>query len=67
MYDAKAEANEFVADDHAEAVSKACRFYGIGESELKIIVPEGGEIFGAGARAVLVAIPKNAKPITPHS
>ncbi|MCH7867890.1 MAG: hypothetical protein IH881_09350 [Myxococcales bacterium] len=67
MYDAKAEANEFVADDRAEAVSKACRFYGIEESELKIIVPEGGEIFGAGARAVLVAIPKNAKPITPHS
>ena len=67
MYDAKAEANEFVADDRAEAVSKACRFYGIEESELKIIVPKGGEIFGAGARAVLVAIPKNAKPITPHS
>ena len=67
MYDQKAEANEFVGDDRAEAVSKACRFYGIEEAELKIVQPEGGEIFGSGARTVLVAIPKNAKPITPDS
>ena len=67
MYDAKAEANEFVGDDRSEAVSKACRFYGIAESELKIVVPEGGEIFGCGARSVVVAIPKNAKPPSPHS
>lgn len=67
MYDQKTEANEFVGDDRAEAVSKACRFYGIEESELKIVIPESGEIFGSGARTVLVAIPKDAKPITPHS
>lgn len=67
MYDAKAEANEFVGDDRREAVSKACRFYGIAESELKIVIPEGGEIFGCGARSVVVAIPKSAKPPSPHS
>ena len=67
MYDQKAEANEFIGDDRAEAVSKACRFYGIEEAELKIVIPAGGEIFGSGARTVLVAIPKEAKPITPDS
>ncbi len=67
MYDQKAEANEFIGDDRAEAVSKACRFYGIEEAELKIVIPAGGEIFGSGARTVLVAIPKDAKPITPNS
>lgn len=65
MYDAKAEANEFVGDDRAEAVAKACRFFGIEESELKVVTPATGEIFGTGARVALVAIPKNAKPIPP--
>lgn len=65
MYDAKAEANEFVGDDRAEAVSKACRFFGVEESELKLVIPEGGEIFGSAARTIVVAIPKDAKPIPP--
>ncbi len=63
MYDAKAEANEFVGDNRADAVAKACRFFGVEESELKLVVPEAGEIFGCGARSVVVAVPKNAKPI----
>lgn len=63
MYDAKAEANEFIGDDRAEAVAKACRFFGIEESELKVVSPEAGEVFGAGARGIIVAVPKNAKPI----
>ena len=65
MYDGKLEANEFIADDKEEAVAKACRFFGIEESELKIISPAAGEIFGGGARGIVVAIPKNAKPIPP--
>lgn len=65
MYDGKLEANEFIADDKEEAVAKACRFFGIEESELKVITPEAGEIFGGGARGIVVAIPKNAKPIPP--
>ena len=63
MYDAKAEANEFVGDDREEAVAKACRFFGTEESELKLVSPEAGEVFGSGARAIVVAVPKNAKPI----
>jgi predicted RNA-binding protein Jag len=62
MYDAKAEANEFVADDRAEAVSKACRFFGVEESELKIVEADS-EVFGLGASSVVVAVPKDAKPI----
>jgi predicted RNA-binding protein Jag len=63
MYDGKAEANEFVGDDRGEAVSKACRFFGVEESELKVATPEDGEIFGAAGQAIIVAVPKDAKPI----
>ena len=63
MYDAKAEANEFMGDDREEAIAKACRFFGTEESELKLVTPAAGEIFGSGARAIVVAVPKNAKPI----
>ncbi len=63
MYDAKQEPNEFVGDDREEAVGKACRFFGVEQSDLKISEPASGEVFGSGARAVLVAVPKDAKPI----
>lgn len=63
MYDARGEANEFIGDDRAEAVAKACRFFGVEESELKLVIPEAGEIFGSGARSIVVALPQNAKPI----
>lgn len=64
MYDATGEANEFIGDDRAEAVAKACRFFGVEESELKLVIPEAGEIFGSGARSIVVALPQNAKPIS---
>ncbi len=63
MYDPKAEPNEFIGDDRAEAVAKACRFFGVEEAELKVVTPEAGEVFGAGVRGVVVAVPKGAKPI----
>ncbi len=63
MYDAKNEPNEFVGDDREEAVSKACRFFGTSEGDLNIVEPPGKDVFGSGARAVVVAVPKNAKPI----
>jgi predicted RNA-binding protein Jag len=64
MYDAKSEANEFVGDNRRDAVAKACRFFGTEEGELRISEPDPVEIFGLGARAVVVAVPKNAKPPT---
>ncbi len=65
MYDSKSEANEFVGDDRADAVAKACRFFSVEESDLKIHQPEPTSIFGLGARTVVVAVPKNAKPPAP--
>jgi len=63
MYDAKNEPNEFVGDDREEAVGKACRFFGTEEADLKIVDAPGEDIFGSGARVIVVAVPKNAKPI----
>ena len=57
-YDATGEPNEFVADSHAEAVDKAVRFFGIEEAELRVQEPK--EVFGLGARVVVVAVPKSA-------
>ncbi len=59
MYDARQEPNEFVADSLEEAREKASVFFGTETSELHIVVPEIGEIFGAGGRTVIVAMPKS--------
>ncbi|HEB91545.1 MAG TPA: hypothetical protein ENI85_18365, partial [Deltaproteobacteria bacterium] len=58
MYDAREEPNEFVGEDLAEARAKAAKFFGTDESELKIVVPKEGEIYGLGGRTVIVAVPK---------
>jgi len=63
MYNAKQEPNEFVGDDRDEAVGKACRFFGVSEDDLKIVSPPRDEVLGSGTRMVLVAVPKDAKPI----
>lgn len=55
MYDLRSEPNEFIGEDRAEAVAKACRFFEVEESELKINQPDEGEIYGLGTRAVIVA------------
>jgi len=62
MYDAKREANEFVGDERDDAVAKACRFFGVEEGDLRIVEPEAGEIFGLGARSVIVATPTDVPP-----
>lgn len=58
MYDQRQEPNEFVADSLDEARSNAAEFFGVAESELKVVVAPDGEIYGAGGRAVIVALPK---------
>jgi len=62
MYDAKRESNEFVGDDRDDAVAKACRFFGVEADDLRIVEPEAGEIFGLGARSVVVATPSDVQP-----
>ena len=63
-YDATSEPNEFVGDSRDEAVSKAAAFYGTSEDELRIAEQE--DVFNAGARVVVVAVPKNVKPRKPR-
>jgi predicted RNA-binding protein Jag len=64
-YDAKSEPNEFFADSRDEAVAKAARFFGVEEGELRVQEPEN--VYGLGARSVVVAVPKNVKPRPPSS
>lgn len=66
MYDMKAEPNEFVGDDRAEAVAKAARFFQVEESELEINEPAAGVIYGAGARAVIVAYAPSKRSSAPQ-
>ncbi len=61
MYDKKAEANEFVGESAAEAVASAARFYGVEEAELKVSTPE--DVAGLNGRVLVVALPKDLKPI----
>ena len=58
MYDQKQEPNEFVADSLEEATRQAVAFFGVEAEELKVVVPPEGEIFGAGGRSVIIAVPK---------
>lgn len=67
MYDARQEPNEFVADSLAEARAKAAEFFGINESELKIVVPKDGEIYGVHGQTVITAVPKDAIGRAPQS
>ncbi len=62
MYDSRSEAREFVGRDRAEAVAKAVGYFGISQEELAIGEPEVGAILGLGARSVVVAYPRNARP-----
>ncbi len=67
MYDAREEPNEFVGEDLAEARAKAAKFFGTDESDLKIVIPKEGEIYGLGGRTVIVAVPKGITVRGPNS
>jgi len=58
-YDAKSEPNEFVAETRSDAIAKAVRFFQVAEEELTVREPE--DVFGLGARVVVVAVPKSLK------
>ena len=62
MFDARSEAREFVGRDRAEAVTKAAGFFGLAQEELAIAEPEIGVVAGLGARVVVVAYPRSARP-----
>lgn len=67
MYDQRQEANEFVAESVEEATRQAAEFFGVEASELKVAVAPEGEIYGAGGRSVVVAVPKAIAAKGPRS
>lgn len=60
MFDVKSEAHEFIGNDRNDAVSQACEFYGVEESELTVHEPAALEVYGLGGRAAIVAHPSSA-------
>jgi len=60
VYDPKSEAHEFVGSDRREAIEKACRYFDLPEDELRIGELAAGEVYGLGARSVVVAVPRSA-------
>lgn len=62
MYDPRSEPKEFIGENQAEAVAKACSFFGSDESGLRIREVEPGQVFGLGGRAAVVAVPAGARP-----
>jgi predicted RNA-binding protein Jag len=68
MYDSTAEPNEFVADSKQEAITKACKFFSVEKSELRVVELEsGGQVAGLGHRAAIVAVPKNITARAPSA
>lgn len=58
MYNQKQEPNEFIGDSLDDVRTQAAEFFGVDKAELKVVVPADGEIYGAGGRSVIVAVPK---------
>jgi spoIIIJ-associated protein len=59
VYDGRMEPHEFMGADRNEAVAKACSFFGAQESDLVIHELDPTEVYGIGARTVVVAVPAN--------
>lgn len=67
MYDEKNERKEFIAEDRADAVAKACDFFGVDEGELEIRGFEERAVYGLANRAVIVAALRDRTPPDPGS
>jgi len=67
VYDDKNERKEFIADDRADAVAKACDFFGVGEDALEIGEFEERAVYGLANRAVIVAALRDRTPPDPGS
>ncbi|MBW2230385.1 MAG: hypothetical protein JRG92_19180 [Deltaproteobacteria bacterium] len=66
MYDRKNEVNEFLGESIEDATAAAARFFGVEVDELKVVVPDLGEVSGATGRAVVVAVPKSLAGARPR-
>jgi len=55
VYEAKAEPHEFVGEGREDAIAKACEFFGVQQDALEIGELPHGEVYGLGARSLIVA------------
>ncbi len=59
MYDPKKEAKEFIADNAQEAIAAAVAFFGLSESQLKVVTLDSDAVSGLGGRTLVVARASN--------
>jgi spoIIIJ-associated protein len=64
-YDGTNEPHEFVAEGRAQAVAKACEYFGLDEGALAITELHGGDVSGLAQRTLVVAVPRDRKPPRP--
>ena len=57
MYDAMNEPHEFVGDNRADAIARACKFFATTVEALAINEFRAGEVYGLGGRCAIVAEP----------
>jgi spoIIIJ-associated protein len=65
MYDAKNERHEFVAESREAAIAKAVDHFGVEAERLTVGGFATGEVYGLGARAVIVASLRDRTPPAP--
>jgi len=58
VYDSKQESREFVGQTYADALAKACSFFGADEGDLEIVEVRAAEVSGLAARTLVVATPR---------
>jgi predicted RNA-binding protein Jag len=63
VYDPRNEAHEFIADEREAAVAKATQFFGVDADALIVKEYEGSEVSGLAGRTLVVAVPRNRKPV----
>tara|TARA_Y100000590_G_scaffold458179_1_gene612319 strand:- start:4094 stop:4906 length:813 start_codon:yes stop_codon:yes gene_type:complete len=61
MYDPKKEAKEFIADNAQEAIAAAVTFFGLSESQLKVITLGSDAVSGLGGRTLVIARANNGR------
>ncbi len=55
MYEPRNEPREFIGSTRSEAVAKACSFFGVDESELRIVDLDSDTVAGIAGRSAIVA------------
>jgi len=63
VYDPRNEAHEFIAEEREAAVAKAAQFFDVDADALIIKEYEESEVSGLAGRTLVVAVPRDRKPV----